>query len=167
MEMTKEEVKMLPRLENEVFDLSGIGGDYYEAARYVYPMYAAYETECNKKEGYPDIMRQMRIIAEKLKEDYTFGHAASFLDMLIHTIDHMSLEIYEYYRELVDLFRENAKEVTSRYGTEDGRFQAEDANAETVNGNGKCVTLERLAKDAIHHACDTDVLLTEKYQVFF
>lgn len=167
MEITIKDLTALPRLEDGRFDLSSMGNDCYETARYVYPMYAAYETDCNKKEGYPDLMAQLWAMAEELKEDDTFAHAADFLDLLIHTIDHISVELYEYYRELVDMFRENVREVIRCYGTQDGGFEAPDAQMETVTIDGRRVTREQLAKDAIRHACEGDVLLTEKYQVYF
>lgn len=167
MEITMKDLMALPRLEDGRFDLSSLGSDCYETARYVYPMYAAYETDCNKKEGYPDLMAQLRAMAEKRKEDNSFAHAADFLDLLIHTIDHISVELYEYYRELVDMFRENVKDVIRCYGTEDGGFEAPDAQMETVTGDGGCVTREQLARNAIRHACEGDVLLAEKYQAYF
>lgn len=151
-----EELKKLPRTQEGIFDMESIDPDRYEAARWVYPVYAAYETACNKKEGYPDILAQIRTINKLLKQDYTFENAAAAADMLIRTIDCMSPEIYEYYRELVDIFKENVKEIISRYLKEDGDsvWAGKDSRA--------C----ELFRGAVRQACQDYVLLTEKYQVF-
>lgn len=151
-----EEIKKLPRTVEGIFDLTTVDENTYEAARWVYPVYAAYETVCNKKEGYPDILAQQRVIAEMLKKNYSFENAASVLDMLIHTIDCMSPEIYEYYRELVDIFKENVREVIKQYYPEG--FTA-------VNG-AKEVPAEKLFHGAVAEACRKNILLAEKYQVF-
>ena len=50
------QIKALPRTGEGVFDLSGLE-DAAEIKRMLYPVYAAYETNCNKKEGYLDILR--------------------------------------------------------------------------------------------------------------
>lgn len=65
--MTIQEIKALPRTEEDIFDLKKVQADagrrnIYQAADLVYPTYAAYETTENKKEGYPDIMAQMRVL---------------------------------------------------------------------------------------------------------
>ena len=65
--MTIQEIKALPRTEEGIFDLVAVQqsaglGNIYQAADLVYPVYAAYETTENKKEGYPDIMAQMRVL---------------------------------------------------------------------------------------------------------
>ena len=65
--MTIQEIKALPRTEEGIFDLKKVQADagrrnIYQAADLVYPTYAAYETTENKKEGYPDIMAQMRVL---------------------------------------------------------------------------------------------------------
>ena len=59
--MTIQEIKALPRTEEGIFDLAAVQqsaglGNIYQAADLVYPVYAAYETTENKKEGYPDIL---------------------------------------------------------------------------------------------------------------
>lgn len=65
--MTIQEIKALPRTEEGIFDLEAVQqsaglGNIYQAADLIYPVYAAYETNENKKEGYPDIMAQMRVL---------------------------------------------------------------------------------------------------------
>ena len=106
------------------------------------------ETVCNKKEGYPDLMNQMRAWKDMTDEKYDLTNAVAFLKLLIGTIEQMSPEIYEYYREMVDIFREDMKKVLNAY-YKDGSF--EDAAAVEV------------LSDVIKRACAQDVLLAEKY----
>lgn len=145
-------IKALPRTADGIFDLTSIDTDFYKAGALVYPVYTAYETTCNKKEGYPDILVQFRVINKKLKDDYTFANVANYLQMLISTIEYMSPELYEYYRELVNMFKENVREVIARF-FENGSFEAM-ADAES----------EKILRTAIATACKKDVLLAEKYQ---
>ncbi len=153
--MTAEEIKALPRTGEGIFDLTSVGENLFAAAAAVYPVYAAFETDCNKKEGYPDIMAQMRVLDKKASADFTFGNAAAYVDALIHTIDKISPEIYENYRELVDMFRAAVKRVLSEYYTEGKGFQA---------GSEKEV---KEFCDAVKEACSRDLLLAEKYQMCF
>lgn len=151
--MTAEEIKALPRTEEGIFDLSSVGGSLYEAAKEVYPVYAAYETECNKKEGYPDIMAQMRVLNKKVNEEFTFANVSVYLDALLHTLEKISPEIYENYRELVDMFRACVKRALSEYYTEEKGFGSQDPEAVKVFCG------------AVKEACEIDVLLAEKYQI--
>lgn len=149
-----EALKKLSRTEEGCFDLNETGMGFWQAMGLAYPVYAAFETACNKKEGYQDILFQIQIISEKLNQDYTFEHAASYLSMLIHTIDQMSLEIYESYRELVELFRAGVKRAVEQYAP-GGKLSEQDENA------------AELFREALRNACACDVLLTEKYQMLF
>lgn len=149
-----EALKKLPRTEDGCFDLNGTGVGFWQAIGLVYPVYAAFETVCNKKEGYQDILFQIRILDQKLNLDYTFEHAACYLNMLIHTIDQISPEIYESYRELVDLFRTGVKRAVGEYAP-GGELTGQDQNA------------AKLFREALEIACAGDVLLTEKYQMLF
>ena len=144
-------LKALPRTEKGIFDLSGLGEDVYETAYYAYPVYCAYETVCNKKEGYLDLMDQMRAWRCMSEEKYDLSVAASFLQVLIATIEQMSPEIYEYYRELVDMFREDVKKVLNLY-YKDGGFAEQTAGAKMTA--------------AIKRACAQQVLLAEKYEQY-
>lgn len=74
--MTIQEIKALPRTEEGIFDLKKVQADagrrnIYQAADLVYPAYAAYETTENKKEGYPDIMAQMRVLKKHAESEFT------------------------------------------------------------------------------------------------
>lgn len=151
-----EQIKQLSRTSEGIFDLTLVDADPYEAARWIYPVYAAFESECNKKEGYPDILAQVRVINQKLKKDFTYENAAAALDMLIHTIDHISPEVYEYYRELVDIFKDNVREVIKQYYA---------SKAKTANG-AVDASAEQLFCSAVAKACSEHILLAEKYQAF-
>lgn len=143
-------LKALPRTAEGVFDLSGAGEDVWETAEVAYPVYVAYETTCNKKEGYPDLIAQMRAWDQKLKQDYTYANASKAAEMWIRTIEYMSPEIYEYYRELVDIFKSNVRGTLDRfYGTDAAPKDAADA--------------ERF-RAAVRKACEADILLAEKYE---
>lgn len=151
VEAAKEAVdalKVLPRTAEGVFELSGVDSDVWAAAGLAYPVYVAYETVCNKKEGYPDLIAQMRAWNGMLKSDYSFEKAAKAADMWIHTIEYMSPEIYEYYRELCDIFKGNVRETLDKFYAEG---KPEGAAAE-------------MFKAAVLQACEADILLAEKYE---
>lgn len=148
-----EAIKQLPRTAEGLFDTKAVDADPYQAARWVYPVYAAYETECNKKEGYPDLLTQMRALDKKRRENDTLENTSAFLDALICTIDNVSPQLYEYYRELVDLFKENVNHAIQTY-FKNGSFGPAGSEADT------------LIRKAIAHAGETYVLLAEKYEVY-
>ncbi len=151
-----EQVKNLPRNGEGLFDMGSVDGDCLEAARWVYPVYAYYETEYNKKECYPDLLKQMVLLDGERKKAASMGAAAYFLDALIHTIDNVTPQLYEYYIELVNLFKAAVKEVIADY-YRDGRFTDGSAGAEEA---------EKLIRAAIAHAGETYVLLAEKYEAY-
>ena len=158
-----ERLKELPKRADGLFDTSSVDGDLFEAARWVYPVYALYETECNRKEGYPDLLNQMRALdrayeaacnaADKAdcgQEDEEGGEtAANYLWALIHTVDNVSPQLYEYYRELADLFKRRVKElISTRYRA--GSFGCGDARI----------------RESIRFAGERGILLKEKYQEY-
>lgn len=153
--MTVEQIKALPRTVEGVFDLSEVDANLYKAALEVYPTYAAYETTENKKEGYPDIMEQMRVLNRKVKADFNFADAAGYVAMMLGTVESISPEIYENYRELLDMFREAVKKVLEMYYT---------AESDTFCGDADTV---KLFCDAVKKACESHLLLAEKYQMCF
>ncbi len=153
-----EQVKQLPRDGDGLFFADVVDGDFYEAARWVYPVYAAYETECNKKEGYPDLLNQMRVIDKRYgQEAADMRKTARFLDLFIHTVDNVSPQLYEYYRELADIFKTRLVEAIKTYYRE-GRFT--DKKCEEPE------EAERMIREAIRRACENYVLLGEKYQEY-
>jgi len=155
MGMTAEEIKALPRTGEGIFDLSGMDGNIYAAASEIYPVYAAFETEKNKKEGYPDIMAQMRVWNAKIKTDFSFANVAAYADMLLKTIEKISPEIYENYRELLDMFRDTVKKTLTEYY---------DADSECFNGDK--TDADKFCA-AVREACSLDLLLAEKYQMCY
>ena len=156
--MTVEQIKALPRTEEGLFDLSGLGDNAYKAALEVYPVYAAYETTENKKEGYPDIMAQMRLWNKKINDAFHFENGAYYTAMLYATIEKMSPEIYENYRELLDMFRAMVKKLLAAYYVEDAECFAEE-----VQGTDALA----LFCETVRKACGAYLLLTEKYQMCF
>lgn len=155
MGLTAEQIKALPRTKEGIFDLTGIGGNLYKAAQEIYPVYAAYETDCNKKEGYPDIMAQMRVLDKKAAGEFSFGNASAYVGALLHTLEKISPEIYENYRELVDMFRAAVKRTLSEYYTTETGFR----EGSTDEVKAFC--------DAVQEACSQDLLLAEKYGMCF
>lgn len=70
------------------------------------PFRMAYDTHCGKKEKYNEIVRQFADAKNALKP----GEKSAYLVTLIDTIEQTSMEIYERYRELVELFKSVAKD---------------------------------------------------------
>ena len=153
---TTDKLKQLPRTEEGLFDTTSVDSDCFEAARWIYPVYAAFETECNKEAGYPDLLAQIRTLDAKQKRDASIAETAKFLEMLIAVIDNVTPQLYEYYRELVDIFRADVKEVISSY-YRDGSFGG---------AEGKASGADERIRSAIAHAGETYVLLAEKYREY-
>ena len=151
-----ERIKALPRDEEGVFDTSGME-DAAEIKRMLYPVYAAYETDCNKKEGYPDILQQMRVMDARLQEEYDMLAAAVYMDMSLRTLMYMSQEIYECYRELMDLYKKNVHRfIREFYG--EGKLQP---------GAVPTSMAEVLFVGNLMLACKKYVLQAEKYEVYY
>ncbi len=127
-QLSAEQIKQLPRRADGLFELSALDQNLFRAAAQVYPVYAAYETDHNGKEGYPDLLAQVRILSEELGKDGTLENRTLFLDGLLKTIENVSPQLYEYYRELADMFRETLKETLARYGREAGALLKETVN---------------------------------------
>ena len=151
-----EQIRKLPRSAEGLFDTGSVDADCFEAARWVYPVYAYYETEFNKKENYPDLLKQMEQLNAKRKDAGSMGKTARYLDALIHTIDNVTPQLYEYYIELAELFKAVVQEVIAGY-YRDGRF---------TDGSADEAESERLIRGAIAHAGETFVLLAEKYEAY-
>lgn len=117
-QLNAEQIKQLPRREDGLFELRSVDENLFQGAGQVFPVYAAYETDCNGKEGYPDLLAQMRILREELKKDSTLENSTLFLDGLLRTIENVSFQLYEYYRELADMFKEVLKETMTQWDRE-------------------------------------------------
>ena len=157
-----EQIKALPRTEEGLFDTSVVDKKLFCAARLVYPVYAAYETECNKKEGYPDLIVQMRTLNQIFDGKDCFYATACYLDTLIHTIENVSPQLYEYYSEIVDMFKARVKEAITKYYC-DGKFAGE--SCKVVDAD-ECCKAEQMIRDAIRLAGERHVLLAEKYEEY-
>ena len=149
--------KGMDRREDGLFVMREVDDNLFTAADILYPVYAAYETEYNKKEGYPDLLAQFHILRRELAAADTLENRAAFLDALIHTIDNISPQLYEYYRELADLFKETVGETVEKY-YRSGRFRKADGSENPE--------AEKQLRSAIAHAGDTYVLLGEKYEKY-
>ena len=95
--MTIQEIKALSRTEEGIFDLAAVQqsaglGNIYQAADLVYPVYAAYETTENKKEGYPDIMAQMRVLKKHAESEFSAENGAAYTAVMLHTVEQISPE---------------------------------------------------------------------------
>ncbi len=150
-----EWIKSLPRDEGGVFDLSSME-DGQEVKRVLYPVYAAYETECNKKEGYPDILCQMRVMDARLQEHYDMREAAVYMDMTLGTLAYIDQQIYEYYRELMDLYKKNVRRfIREFYG------ESEPGAGEELTGEAQAMFREN-----VRQACKEHILLEDKYGIY-
>ena len=156
--MTAQEIKALPRTAEGIFDLEKVQADadlqnIYQAADRIYPVYAAFETTENKKEGYPDIMAQMRVLKKHAENEFTAENGAYYTAAMLHTIEQISPEIYENYRELLDDFRDAVKRMLEQYYDAKAKKFAMDEVSEKV------------FRDAVRKACGEYLLLAEKYQM--
>ena len=139
--MTIQEIKALPRTEEGIFDLAAVQqsaglGNIYQAADLVYP----------------DIMAQMRVLKKHAESDFSAENGAAYTAVMLHTVEQISPEIYENYRELLDNFRSAVKRMLEQYyDAKENKF-AMDA------------TSEKVFCDAVQKACAEYLLLAEKYQ---
>ena len=123
----------------------------------LYSVYAAYETDCNKKEGYPDILQQMRVMDARLQEHYDMQEAAAYMDMALGTLMYIDQQVYEYYRELMDLYKKNVRRFIEEFYGEGG-LQPGAASA------GKA---EELFRESVRLACREHILLEDKYEMYY
>ncbi len=150
-----EQIKALPRDEDGVFDLSSVD-EGQEVKRVLYPVYAAYETECNKKEGYPDILAQMRVMDARLQEHYDMREAAVYMDMALGTLTYIDQQIYEYYRELMDLYKKNVRRFIREFYGESGPVAGEEPEGQA----------RVMFREGVRRACREHILLEDKYGIY-
>lgn len=147
-------IKALSKDKQGVFELGCTGVDVWEVAAVIYPIYTKYETVINKKAGYPDIMTQMRALKQRVFDDFEITQVVGYMEMLIGTIETISPEIYENYRELVEDFRETLHKSIQQFS-----LDASKPLAGLSNGN----LAEKLA-DILERAFVEKVMLREKYE---
>ena len=130
--MTIQEIKALPRTEEGIFDLAAVQqsaglGNIYQAA-------------------------QMRVLKKHAESEFSAENGAAYTAVMLHTVEQISPEIYENYRELLDNFRSAVKRMLQQYyDAKENKF-AMDA------------TSEKVFCDAVQKACAEYLLLAEKYQ---
>lgn len=133
-----EQIKQLPRRADGLFELDSVDRNLFRAAKQVYPVYAAYETDCNGKEGYPDLLGQVRILRGELEKVDTPENRVLFLETLLGTIENVSPQLYEYYREMADMFREVLKKALGREQESLQRIAARAAELYLLNEEKFC-----------------------------
>ncbi|MBQ7359585.1 MAG: hypothetical protein IJW63_05775 [Lachnospiraceae bacterium] len=148
------QIKELSKDAEGVFELTSLHQDAWKAAAVIYPVYTKYETSVNKKAGYPDIMAQMRALKARAYAEFSFKQAVDYLNVLIGTIEVISPEIYENYRELVEDFRQ-----TMGKAIEDFALVAD----KPLAGQTDQMVCKELAT-VMERAFAEKVLLKEKYQ---
>ncbi|MBC5708623.1 transcriptional regulator [Hungatella sp. L12] len=118
------------------------------------PFYAEYDTLFNKKAHYGEIAAYF-----ERKEAWSGQEAAALID----TIDRMSMEIYEYYRALCDLFKQVIRQgmlaVVQNTEVQNVEVQSmEVQSAEAHLNNGRA-----WAGYAVLKACNMGIFNREKY----
>lgn len=156
------------------------------------PFYMQYETAYNKKEYYNDVILQFenarRYLYEEQtglyrgeyeesgaqpKEGFSLRSEGRYLAAIVDVMEHTSIEIYEQYRKLQDIYRQALKGLL-RYeggaGREAGRTIREQPLCSDIPGAQTCA-LERtgsaLTAYSVLKACRSGALLAEKYEPQF
>lgn len=60
-------------------------------------------------------MAQMRVLKKHAESEFTAKNGADYTAALLHTVEQISPEIYENYRELLDNFRGAVKRMLEQY----------------------------------------------------
>ena len=154
------------------------------------PFYMAYETKYNKKEKYNDIISQFENVQKYLYDEekglcYHAYDAAKeqfwadketgcspnfwlrsmgwYLMALVDVMDSMSIEIYEQYRKLQDIFKLMIKGILQYRDPETGLFyqviDRSDVEENYIETSGSA-----MIGYAILKACRMGILLKEKYE---
>ncbi|MCM1173692.1 MAG: glycoside hydrolase family 88 protein [Blautia sp.] len=121
----------------------------------IQPFYMEYETLYDKKEKYNDIIKQFENAQKMLcgEEKGQIRSTARYLAALVDTMENMSVEIYEQYRKLQDMFKAALKDALAQRA-QDGLFHA----AEGIDVFAGAVIGYCTLK-----ACRMGLLLKEKY----
>lgn len=124
----------------------------------IQPFYMEYETVYGKKENYNDIIGQFENARKIMcgEEKRPVRSTAQYLAALVDTMDNMSIQIYEQYRKLQDMFKETLKGVLEKRDAESGLFRK---NAD----GGIDVFASAVIGYCILKACRMGTLLKEKY----
>lgn len=123
------------------------------------PFYAEYDTLFNKKAHYGEIAAFF-----ERKEAWSGQEAAALID----TIDRMSMEIYEYYRALCDLFKQVVRQgmLAEVQNTEVQSMEAQSMEAQSTDvpsAEAHQNNERAWAGYAVLKACNMGILNREKY----
>lgn len=154
------------------------------------PFYMEYETKFDKKEQYNDIINQFENVQKYLydKDKGLCYHACDvekvqywanketgcsanfwlrsmgwYMMALVDTMDAMSIEIYEQYRKLQDIFKLMLKGILRYQDEETGLFY-QVIDRSDVEGNYLETSGSAMIGYAIMKACRMGILLKEKYE---
>lgn len=153
------------------------------------PFYMEYESKYEKKEKYNDIINQFENVQRYLyneekglcyhafdeaKEQFWADKATGcspnfwlrsmgwYLMALVDVMDNMSIEIYEQYRKLQDIFKLMIKGIL-RYRDKDSGLFCQVIDRSDVEGNYLETSGSAMVGYAILKACRMGILLKEKY----
>ncbi len=154
------------------------------------PFYMEYETKFNHKEGYPDIINQFKNVRKYLYNeekglyyhafdeariqswaDKTTGCSPNFwlrsmgwyLMALVDTIDAMSIEIFEQYKTLCELYKEAINGIL-RYQDKEKKLFYQVIDRADVKENYLETSGTAMIAYSILKACRLGILQKEKYQ---
>lgn len=163
----------LPRNNQGIFSVSEEKNQVdYDDLYSIMPFYMKYDTTYNKKERYNDIIAQFMALRNSYFREETqlyvvsndnlalsgTENSAKLLATLVDTIANTSEEIYEQYKKLFVLFKENLRGVL-KYQAPGTLLIYEDEDSNQVNVPTSLLTLYAMKK-----ACKLGVLLSEKYE---
>lgn len=153
------------------------------------PFYMEYETKYDKKEKYNDIIHQFENVQKYMYDeekglcyhgydeaktqfwaDKKTGCSASFwlrsigwyLMALVDVMDEMSVEIYEQYRKLEDIYRLVLRGIL-KYQDKESRLFYQVADRSDAEGNYTETSGSLMVAYSILKACRMGILLKEKY----
>lgn len=193
IEYIMEQLKAQPRTECGNFWYKKIYPNqiWLDSLYMALPFYMEYETVFNKKENYNDIIKQFTNVRKYIFDDnkQLYYHAydesrsqewadkvtgvskcflvrsmGRYLMSLIDTIDVMSIEIFEAYKTLEDLFKEAVKGIL-QYQDKDNKMFYQLIDRSVVEGNYIETTGTSMITYAILKGCRLGVLSEEKYKV--
>lgn len=128
----------------------------------IQPFFMEYETVYGKKEKYNDIVMQFEK-AQKIicgEEERQLRGTARYLAALVDTMDNMSIQIYEQYRKLQDMFCQTLKDVLGKRDAKSGLFGKD-------RGDGADKGIDIFGSASIGYcilkACRMGIVLKEKY----
>lgn len=116
----------------------------FEKLQEIMPSYMKYETVYGKKEHYNFIVSRLAEAKNEIQKG-NFGQMLLYLGALEGTLSNMSIEIYEQYRALEDLFRAVLKDARAI------------AASQSREERKKLAEIEQTA-------CEMGILLSEKYE---